>query len=452
MEVERISEDFIKPSSPTPLHLKTFKICLLDQFMTPAYVPMIFFYPNNDLASNDLNLMITKRSLLLKKSLSESLTQFYPLAGKLKDDISIDCNDEGAYYVNARVHNITLYDYLEHPHLTSMHKLLPIREILFTQSPPGSHVAMVQETTFACGGVAVGVSVSHMLMDGISASRFVKHWAAAATATAGYLPNFDASVSMFPQFHPFPKQANYNSLMAPICRIGKLGTRRFVFDESSLLALKAESRVENATRVEAVSALLMKCIMSVFKTCRSGIEKPGLSVHPVNLRRRATPPLSDGLIGNLIWSAAALVKPEETDLATLIWGLREAIKKLDSELVKKIQGDEGFFKLYEKVKEMGNLIGRNGGGVDGVLFSSWCNFGLYDINFGWGKPIWTSFVGSSGGNNEIPFLNTVVLMDGTTKKGMEAWVFLSEDELDLLDKDEHLLSFASLNPTLPFSL
>ncbi|XP_038717186.1 uncharacterized protein LOC120010459 [Tripterygium wilfordii] len=38
---------------------------------------------------------LSQRSLVLKQSLSETLTRYYPLAGKIKDDRSIDCNDDG---------------------------------------------------------------------------------------------------------------------------------------------------------------------------------------------------------------------------------------------------------------------------------------------------------------------------------------------------------------------
>ncbi|KAH1121473.1 hypothetical protein J1N35_004633 [Gossypium stocksii] len=44
----------------------------------------------------------SRRSQLLKESLSETFTLFYTLAGKIKGHLSIDCNDEGAYYVEAR--------------------------------------------------------------------------------------------------------------------------------------------------------------------------------------------------------------------------------------------------------------------------------------------------------------------------------------------------------------
>ena len=268
MEVERICDVCIKPSSPTPPHFRTYKFSLLDQVNPPIYVPMIFFYPYQDinLANNFNNDAIAKRSLMLKQSLSETLTCFYPLAGKIKDNLSIDCNDEGVHYVEARA-NISLRDYLNKPDLSSMHKFFPKQLLL--EAAPGSVVGMVQETTFACSGISIGVSVSHMFMDAGAMCSFIKHWAAVASKSSEaniLAPNFDAS-SIFPQYDPFP--AN----IKPFLRTGKFARRRVVFRESAVSGLKAKaisSGVENPTRVEVVSALLLKCIMAVFKA-RSGI-------------------------------------------------------------------------------------------------------------------------------------------------------------------------------------
>ena len=48
-----------------------------------------------------------ERSSLLKKSLSDVLVRFSPLAGRIKDKSSIDCNDEGVEFYEANVRNKT---------------------------------------------------------------------------------------------------------------------------------------------------------------------------------------------------------------------------------------------------------------------------------------------------------------------------------------------------------
>lgn len=52
-----------------------------------------------------------KRLEKLEKSLSETLAQFYPFAGRfVRDDFSVECNDEGVDYLEARVSGFSLGD------------------------------------------------------------------------------------------------------------------------------------------------------------------------------------------------------------------------------------------------------------------------------------------------------------------------------------------------------
>lgn len=47
MEVQIISKQNVKPSSPTPSPLRNFKLFLLDQLATAPYAPILLFYPMN---------------------------------------------------------------------------------------------------------------------------------------------------------------------------------------------------------------------------------------------------------------------------------------------------------------------------------------------------------------------------------------------------------------------
>jgi shikimate O-hydroxycinnamoyltransferase len=67
VEVEVISKEIIKPSLPTPTHLRYYHLSFIDQLNPPVYASFIFFYTDNDTYSN-----ITKSSVL-KQSLSDVL-------------------------------------------------------------------------------------------------------------------------------------------------------------------------------------------------------------------------------------------------------------------------------------------------------------------------------------------------------------------------------------------
>jgi hypothetical protein len=102
MEVQLISRKLIKPSVQTPPHLQNLNISFLNQLAPSLYVANIFYYPNH-------RHEIIKNIDRLEKSLSEILTLFYPLAGRyIKDNLSVDCNDEGVELLEAKVDGVDL--------------------------------------------------------------------------------------------------------------------------------------------------------------------------------------------------------------------------------------------------------------------------------------------------------------------------------------------------------
>ncbi|KAM0056710.1 putative vinorine synthase [Helianthus debilis subsp. tardiflorus] len=74
-----ISREIIKPSSPTPSHLQTYNLSWIDQGIPHIYIPLILFYPNKE----DCSLTADDKARKMKNSLSQSLTQYYPFAGRL---------------------------------------------------------------------------------------------------------------------------------------------------------------------------------------------------------------------------------------------------------------------------------------------------------------------------------------------------------------------------------
>lgn len=172
MEVEIVFKGSVKPYSPTPSHLRTHKLSLLDQLIPSPYAPIILFY-----LGSDVDVPTNMESM--KKSLSESLTRFYPLAGRIRDDLSADCNDEGARYVEAQVH-ASLGEFLTKPDLMLLHRFLPCELVSKESDMAGAHVSNIQVNVFDCGGIAVGVCISHKVLDGAALSTFLRVWTSAA--------------------------------------------------------------------------------------------------------------------------------------------------------------------------------------------------------------------------------------------------------------------------------
>ncbi|KAJ4715310.1 vinorine synthase-like [Melia azedarach] len=441
MDLEMITREWIKPSSPTPSHLKTYKLCLFDQHGGHHFPSVLLFYPLNQnlrLSSTlvDIDHIVSKRLQLLKQSLSEALTLYYPLAGRIKDDISVDCNDEGVYFVEARA-KIPLNQFLNQTDRSLVGKFCPINDGEKIGQFEELCVGQIQVTIFACGGLAICICLSHKICDATTTSSFMTSWSAIARKNIEEAIRPDCgAASLFPPSEEFFSELTFAAQLLPFVKTGRrIATRRFVFEAKAignLKALAASSRVQNPTRTEAVSALLSKCIFAAMKK-RSGIHKPTLLRHVVNLRRRIKPPISDYCMGNLAWHANVLCTEEEGDLDGLVTKLREAIELINGDFVKSLQGEEGFVSYRKAVHDVLEVSSK---AEDIITFTSWCGF--YNIDFGWGKPVWMSFY-----QDELPpaFMNLIIFMDTRLGDGIDALVALHEEDMAFLERDEELIAF-----------
>ncbi|KAK3005236.1 hypothetical protein RJ639_016156 [Escallonia herrerae] len=441
VEVEIISQENIRPSSPTPHHLRTYKLSLLDQFMPPMYNPFVFFYSNS--VSEDLNNVIIERSKRLKESLSETLTRFYPFAGTVKDNLHIDCDDAGVYYVVARVKD-NLSDFLNKPNYKLVHKLLPYDP---NSSEPQSRplIVMVQVNIFECGGMAISICTSHKIVDGVTYATFLKAWAenARGSSEQAMSPNFSAPL-LFPQNPSLHKDSSLvpeTSLLQKSTR----AVRRFVFDASALVSLKEEASelgVQKPTRVEAVTALFWKCAASASEA-RHGSQRPSLLSIAVDLRSRSVPALPQESIGNIVFHAfAKSVGNTELELPSLVSRVRKAIEKINGDLVQEIKGDDGFINLAKRQMEF--VEDYSNSGTDLFFVASLCNAGFYEGDFGWGKPRWSCIANAS---IDSPTVTNQMFLIETRSGGIEAWVNLEEQDMAFFEQNPELLAFASLDPS-----
>ncbi|KAM3304433.1 stemmadenine O-acetyltransferase-like [Capsicum chacoense] len=429
MKVQVISRENIQPSSPTPNHLKKFNLCLLDQLIPAPYAPIVLFYPNLD------DVKAREKSALLKKSLAVTLSSFYPLAGRFKDELSIDCNDQGVNYVTANV-KCHLIDFLHEPNLESISQFLPCQPP-FKELGAGDCVTNIQINVFECGGIAIGLCIAHKVLDGAGLSTFLKSWAGLVQC-----PNLLAN-------YFFPAESLWlrdtcMTMWSSMFKKGNFVTKRFVFRASAIDNLKVMSTrpyIKYPTKVEVVSSFIWKCLVSNKRSTSS------LLTHIVNLRKRAAPALPENILGNLIWlSSAKKTAKHDMELPDLVNQVRKSISRIDDHYVKILRSDEGCSLMRKSLKEIGDFCTK---GASHYGFSSWCKFGIYDIDFGFGKPIWVSSISSRCSF----FMNLVILMETRCVDGIEAWVTLDEEEMNMLVGCQQLLVFASVDPSpLPLYL
>ncbi|KAJ0955838.1 putative vinorine synthase [Helianthus annuus] len=436
VDLEIFSTETIKPFSPTPHHRRTFNLSIIDQCMYDVYSPWILFFPNTNKESvTD----VAKRSKRLKESLSEILTRFYPLAGRLKDNLQIVCNDEGIYYTEARV-NQTLQDFLRHPDDEKVKGLMP-KTPGITESSIGNYVMGIQVNIFKCGGIGLSTNTSHKIVDAQTYYMFMKAWAAAYRGSQESVsPSFVAS-EIFPN-NPLLEY----SVSSRLLTTKSLSTKRFVFDSTTLGILKAQpvastSSTHPPTRVEATTAVIWKAAAKAASKVRNfGPQSPHALLSAVNLRQRASPPLSKESIGNLIDVVCATCFPDgHLDLPTMMGDLREAITKINSDHIeskKGIKGRETFNEILGRLNQLMDATAEE----DRLVATSFLNSGMYELDFGWGKPIWFYVMNAR-------VVRKVALNDTLKGGGVEAIVTLSPDEMEIFEHDSELLSYATVNPS-----
>lgn len=182
MAVSRIisvSEKIIKASSTTPSPLKNYKLSLLDQVMSTMYIHIAFFYPR-PLHHNINKSSKQELAQVLENYLSKTLTSFYPVAGKLKDNVAIECNDDmGAKFLNVEL-NCSMSDVVNLPDTGPEYLAFPKNLPWKTSYDKGSKFAVAQLSHFKCGGIAVSACLSHMLGDGCTVTNFMNDWATIA--------------------------------------------------------------------------------------------------------------------------------------------------------------------------------------------------------------------------------------------------------------------------------
>ncbi|XP_051129566.1 stemmadenine O-acetyltransferase-like [Andrographis paniculata] len=438
MERIIVSSENIKPDLPTPRHLKTHKLSLLDQIMASILVPVVFYFPSPlpQSSNHDLDLFISHTTQQLKKSLSVVLTRFYPFAGRVNLDDnghSIDCADQGVHFTVAKFPGHNLSDLLENPDRTDLPSLLlPGVEFIYGEVDPESRVLMIQVNYFDCGGIAMGVVFWHKLADAATMANFLISWGNANRGSKHVAsPNY-----IFQNL--FPHRPELVNLPQPTLQLStKWALKRYVFDASTisvLQRLESSGSVKNVTKVEAVLTILWKCFMAA--SLENGKSESSLML-TVDLRRKAQPPFASDCFGNFI--SFPVAESRNHDRADLPRKLRDAISKIDENFVTSLQGDGDF------IGRLQNFFGSRLLAPDesDILFiSSLCGFGTYGIDFGWGNPVWIApccDTSSDLKSKSLRMANSVWLMDTRIGHGVEAIVTLKEEYMPAFDHAMNVL-------------
>ncbi|KAK6787768.1 hypothetical protein RDI58_016293 [Solanum bulbocastanum] len=373
-----------------------------------------------------------------------------------KDDYSVvECNDEGAEFIEARVN-------------------FDISQVIGT-----SNVKLLNQL---CGGLAIGVCISHKIADGTSVVAFLNSW---ASKSLNNYHGYNANIVPPPIFD---SARNFPPREMP-CYSHDIGitnktivTKRFIFDSSSILALKkqastaiidsSDENIKFPTRVQAVSSLIWSRVLALYRS-KPKYAKICVAVHAVNIRPRMEPPVPNHTFGNY-WTVAiapAVVKTEQNagemtgDITILVEKMNKSIRNVNAGYVKNMNvvapvSDSPklhSFSMtghtrdsnFEESEQHRSRINDNSventtkafskGDLEVCNFTSWCRFPVYEVDFGWGKPEWVCSPIRS-------FKNLVILMGTKDGDGIEASVNLLEEDMPLFENDPQILAFANYCP------
>lgn len=427
IDVQVISKGFVKPSTSTQHHLRHYQLSYLDQIALSTYIPMVLFY--------HCNLPRLQLRNLIKNSLSETLTHYYPLAGRVKSRLCIDCNDQGAFYIEAHA-TCKLSEVLEKLNSNdAVNKFLP--PIFENHDGGGNALALiVQLTFFDCGGMSIGVQINHEVSDASSFITFLNTWSAIARGETHFNPPLFDAAKLFP-----PKLLSRLPPNSETMLKDKLVAERFEFNNARIAHLMNRYSDKTAgggcrpTRFEALSAF----IWNRFMVATQPKETTGGRIYtlrtPVNVRRRMKPPLPENYFGNISVVVESSVPVSlETNLHgnhDIVRSLRDSVKQINHEYVKKLQQiDEQSTNTLQPIDNNSNNNNRE---IIPFVFTSLHRFPLHEVNFGWGNPVY-------GGLAPFASENMVAFVETKTRDGIEAFVCLKEEDMAKFLVDEHIVA------------
>ncbi|KAK1436496.1 hypothetical protein QVD17_02276 [Tagetes erecta] len=407
-----ISQETIKPSSPTPLHLKTHNLSLLDHFSAKFHMPKVFFYKDY---KNDYTNM-------LKRSLSKCLTQYYPFAGRFQTPSAscVVCNDQGIEFIEASNDSRIDEFILNRNQDETLDQIIPEEKVGLNS------LLKVQVNYFGDGGVALAVSISHRIADGFTAASFINYWASVARGDQPAInPTFISSSTNTNNMVKVPEVINQGTVK------DNYVARRFIFSNAKLKELKemvnnmAGETPLNPSRVELLTSFLFKCVTRAANASSCDF-KPLNLLHCVNMRNKIIKQCPERATGNVMTLVAAKIA-DSSEIT-----LNEVIVELRKEKMK-LEGLKSEQEVGQSLSNMMTTLAAEGN--RSFVTSSLCRFPFYDIDFGFGKPVKVLTRYPDVNDNGALFLDT------PEGDGIEALVHLQKDEMPIFEKDEELLAY-----------
>ncbi|GLJ46170.1 hypothetical protein SUGI_0972560 [Cryptomeria japonica] len=392
MKVERTIE-LVVPSKPTP----TGTLYLSNIDLTVVFpVETVYFFENKciDSSADDV---VGK----MRESLADVLVEYHFMAGRLQLNVEdgrveMSYNRAGVLFAEASS-QLTLAQLgdVSLPNPCFRNLVLTIDEFKELSQTP---VLTIQVTRFKCGGFCIGMVTSHSLVDGQSAAEFLFNLASMARGQGLLIqPNF-LRTSLKPRS---PPQINYphheyiklNNLPietsfttsdtqshSPITLPQNKSFRVFTFSSEMLQCLKQKSLQDKSlSKCSTFEAMVAHLWQVRTKAIFNDPKQTSTVLFAVDIRSRMVPPLPRGFVGNGVSSAIASASVEEIkqhNLSFCAAKIQNAIASMTDDYVRSAID---WLEINRGIPAVIN---------DSFFLSAWWKLPFYDLDFGWGKPLW----------------------------------------------------------------
>ncbi|KAJ7571155.1 hypothetical protein O6H91_01G152300 [Diphasiastrum complanatum] len=397
------SRQTVVPIEPTP-RPRTHYLSNLDLLYSDIIINNVYYFPPFSNV-NDSGELIQG----LKDSLAKVLVHYPVLAGRVRTGEDgrryIDCSDEGILLVEATAD--ARFDEWKDLINFPMEPYLNLGDSVITDFSTAP-LLRIQVTLFGCGGVAIGYGFAHIVIDGWSATEFMKAWSevhrelpisinptfATELLKARSPPSVKQPVNDYLFFPKIPSDASSpaeapSTATAPATKLA-ITTFYFSADEVNALVQEVENgpwAYDRPTSFEALEALCWKAMTEVRDLPDDVITTYS---YPINVRGRWDPALPSGYFGNGPHLSCLGVKAgdiKHNHLSYVAKLIRDDIKASGLEYLRSV------IDLLEIEMNQGKAVDFNsafyaGTDVQGTNFAT---FPIYEVDFGSGKPLHFSF-------------------------------------------------------------
>ncbi|KAF3329448.1 omega-hydroxypalmitate O-feruloyl transferase [Carex littledalei] len=295
--------------------------------------------------------------------------------------LAIDCNASGVKFCVAES-DLTLEELgnLEYPN-PAFRQLVAEKNGYEVAELGDAPLTTFQVTWFKCGGFALGICNNHVTFDGLSFRTFLCNIAAmAADRPLAFLPCNDRHLLAarsppqvtfeHAELMPLPPDStSLFDMLAPDLR------RYHLFHLAPDTISDLKSRCQKETKKKNPTSF--NVVLSSDALCEQGKDHIYTVAFAMDIRRRLNPPLPNEYAGNAIltaYASASLVELETAPFGLLVDRVHEGAEKMTDAYVR-------------SVVDWGETnIGVPHGDV---LISSWWKLGFDDVEYPWGKPIYS---------------------------------------------------------------